>query len=310
MTSKKNIYLLLIIILFIAFAGCNNTSKKVKPHKKEPFICNGVISLTSTEFISPDNPPFKHSEFSAMFPKYKIRDIENVKTLLPAHVPDLNLELNTCSMPIPTLASMRKKELTRPNIVSLEDAGNMFISSKKNMALVPTRTFPDLLKIINGVIYYTDEFSNLDLVPDETYTIKTTGSDVIQKFEVLLNAPKELGDITINETSPDETTPVITLGKPIDVKWDGAGYGDEVIISIKLNGPGISWNIQCRIKDDGTFSIPPEITNQLTIDSSISSTEMSIERVRQISFASKGLSQGDFSFVVKTNFLIEFDENS
>jgi hypothetical protein len=61
------------------------------------------------------------------------------------------------------------------------------------------------------------------------------------------------------------------------------------------------------MKDDGYFDIPAAITANIHVDSTVSSSEMSLTRVRQVSFVAPGISSGDFSFVATTGFLVEFN---
>jgi hypothetical protein len=62
------------------------------------------------------------------------------------------------------------------------------------------------------------------------------------------------------------------------------------------------------MKDDGEFQIPEEITEQFHSESSEATHEMSLARLRQASFVAPGISFGDFSFVARTSFLVEFSE--
>ncbi len=303
--------IIIVIVLSTALQISCNASESIKRDKKKsPYTCNGILSFTSTRFISDADEPYERNEFTALFPKYKDVDAEDVERLLPTHIPDSSLAMDTCSSPVPIIKPSRKQTITKQDLSTLLDAGNIFINQGDGKKLIQTRTFPDLLQIINGVIYFAGENSGIRFIPEQTYTITTMGSDSIGKFEVLLDAPDDLGDIKINNVSPSEIMPVLITGQPIVISWEGSGHGDEVILNLNWTGPGLSWNMKCRMKDDGNFTIPVQISKHIIIDQAISTHEISLTRVRQVSFVAPGISSGDFSFAVTSNFLVEFDENN
>jgi hypothetical protein len=128
-------------------------------------------------------------------------------------------------------------------------------------------------------------------------------------FETALDAPNDLGEILLDGISPSEKLVSITPGKDIALSWEGESYGDEVIVQISWRNMGLSWSINCRLKDDGYFVISRNITDRINTNFDTLDNEMSLSRVRQVSFRANGMSFGDFSFVASTSFLIKFEGN-
>jgi hypothetical protein len=162
------------------------------------------------------------------------------------------------------------------------------------------------LKVIDGVIYTADESQGVQFVPGETYTFYATGTDDVSPFEVVLEAPNDLGDIKLDGVQPDEQTPQITRGQDLAISWEGAGWGDEVIATLSWIGMGLPWAMTCRMRDDGLFVVPGQLIEGLHDSLAASDEEMTLARVRQVSFRSDGLNSGAFAFVVSNSFPVKF----
>lgn len=293
-------------------AGCWPSSGVPDSPKGDPHYVNqGIITATASRFLdSSGSEPFEQFEVMAMFPRYRNNRQRLVDSLLGTHVPQSDLSLDTCSRPEPLLKSRDKKTFTESTQITLMDAGYMHLEYSDKRRAIPTRTFPDLLKVIDGVIYSVNEQRGADFIPEQTYTIKTAGTDDVGKFEAVLDAPNDLGEVRLNGISPSEQMPSIAPGQDLALSWEGEGYGDEVITRIDWTNMGLSWSITCRMKDDGSFIIPGDITKDIRIELTENDHDMSLSRVRQVSFRARGLSYGDFSFVASTNFLIRLEGNN
>ena len=295
------------LITITAVAGCSPSNQQSDSAPKKESTCQGIIVATASRFISESgNEPFEQFDFIAMFPRYETKHQQEVETLLETHVPLTDIPLDTCASPEPQF-SKRTTEEENSVAVSLLDAGDMFVKTEKRQVAIPTRTFPDLLKVIDGVIYSASPTHGIEFVPGRTYTVKNTGADNIGSFEVVLQAPKDLGEITVAGVSPDDSIPTITSGATTLITWEGEGYGDEVIADINWSDMGLSWSTTCRMKDDGNFVVPAEITRQMGSELTKQAHEMRLSRLRQVSFAAPFITFGDFSFVASTSFLVEFD---
>ncbi|MBN2715160.1 MAG: hypothetical protein JXX14_04845 [Deltaproteobacteria bacterium] len=286
--------------------ACTSPSSQTESHQQRT-TCQGIIVATASRFISePGNDPFEQFDFIAMFPRYQTANQPMVASLLETHVPLADLPLDTCASPEPQFSDKTDEE--NQISVSLLDAGDMFVKVDGKNIAIPTRTFPDLLKVIDGVIYSASPTHGIEFVPGQTYTVKNTGADNIGSFEVVLEAPNDLGEITVAGTSPDDNIPTILSGTPTVITWEGEGYGDEVIADINWSDMGLTWATTCRMKDDGSFVIPADITRQMGSELTRQTHELRLSRVRQVSFAAPFITFGDFSFVASTSFPVEFDK--
>lgn len=304
-SSLTTIWAIVWTLFFIFVGGCQ--PQKPSPPTEDNYICQGIIVATASRFITETgDEPFEQFDFIAMFPKYPANHQHDVDTLLETHVPQSDLPLDSCSPPEPQF--LNRTEPNHSVFVSLVDAGDMFIALDAKKIPIPTRTFPDLLKVIDGVMYSASPTHGVEFLPGQTYTLKNTGTDNIGSFEVVLEAPNDLGDISVEGTSPGDVVPTISAGNTATITWEGAGYGDEVIADMTWTDMGLTWNMICRMKDDGEFTIPSEITKLMNSELTDQTHEMRLSRVRQVSFAAPFISFGIFSFVASTSFFVEFDK--
>ena len=296
------------IALGAVLSGCEPEQVE---HKAEPrFVTRGIISATASRYVESGAPrPYEQFEMAAVFPRFKAEDERIVDSLLGERVPSADLALDTCSQPIPVLNTRPRRRENGETAIELLDVGDINVEFGEHKAAVPTRTFPDLLKVIDGVIYSANESSSVTFEPGEVYTIEASGTDDIGAFGAGLEAPDELGEVKLDGIPIYEQMPVIRRGEDLEITWEGEGYGDEVIATINWTNVGISWSMSCRMKDDGRFSVPAEVTGLLLDPLVNNDHEMSLSRVRQVSFRSDGLRAGEFSFVVATSFLVRFESS-
>jgi len=296
-----------ILASAVLFCACGDPPADRRRRLPQDDSCRGLIAASFNRFIAESGEPFERFEFTALFPRHRERDLESVNALLPVRIPESDLPIDTCSKPEPAVITRAGRPSSMKDMVTLVDAGDMFVSFGEGPVPIPTRTFPDLLKVINGVIYTANPDSRLELIPGRTYTLKTTGTDLIGPFEVVLDAPDDLGDIRLNGQSPADGIPSPARDNPLQLTWEGSGYGDEILLETAWNALGLSWNFTCRMKDDGAFDIPADMSMLLNDTRGETPHEMSLTRIRQVSFAARGLSFGSFTFVARTAFLVEFE---
>jgi len=298
------------LAVWMACVGCE--PEQAREAVSEPLRASrGIITATVSRYISSElEEPYEQFGIVGVFPRFDVDKEDLIDSFLGARAPSSDLALDSCSQPVPRFDSRPRRIPVGETAIELMDVGDLSVeySSLDMDRAIPTRTFPDLLKVIDGVIYSANESRGVVFEPVETYTILSSGTDSVAPFEVVLNAPEDLGDIRLDGTSVEEQTPTVRRGRDLELAWDGSGgYGDEVIIEVDLNNVGLSWSISCRARDDGSFVIPSEITERL-LDPLVSNDhEMTLSRVRQTAFRADGLTGGEFSFVVEARFLVRFE---
>jgi len=293
-------------------AGCpRDPSPQIKPAPPVIVSRGQITAAINRYFEAGSEEPFEQFGINGVFARYDVEKEETVERLLGTRVPEPDLPPDTCSSPSPVLDLYVRRPATPEgatveNAIRLIDVGDLSVSFGGETRAMPTRTFPDLLRVIDGVIYTADETRGVGFVPGETYTFHATGTDEVAPFEVVLEAPKDLGEIKLDDVRPDEKTPQIRRGQDLAITWEGAGWGDEVIATLTWSGMGLPWSMTCRMRDDGLFVVPGQLTEGLHDPLAASDEELTLSRVRQVSFRSNGLTSGAFSFVVSSSFPVSF----
>lgn len=99
-----------------------------------------------------------------------------------------------------------------------------------------------------GFILYSAELPASAFAPYSEYLLQTTGA-VVPKFAGSFWTP---GALTV--TAPESSGKLdVPRDKAIDVRWEGQGNGEPVIIRMTQGNT----TVVCRVTDDGEFTIPP-----------------------------------------------------
>jgi hypothetical protein len=276
----------------------------------EALTSQGSITVTLHRYLeSGANEPYEKLGVTALFPRYRPSDATLVDTLLGERVPELDVAIDQCESPAPLVPLRpRRMSTTDGTAIELADVGDLSIEYDQEKITLPTQTFPDLLHAIDGVTYVADDKRGLRFDPTATYTVHASGTDEVARFDVVLDAPEDLGEVSLDGVSPAEQTPIVRRGAPLRITWEGGGgYGDEVIATISWSSMGLPLSMSCRMRDDGSFVVPGEITAALQDPLVAGEAEMTLSRVRQTAFRAKGLESAEFSFVLSTSFLVRFD---
>jgi hypothetical protein len=300
------------VLVAAVVSGCpRDPAPQVKPSPPVT-VSRGQITAGINRYIEPRSAePFEQFGINGVFARYDVEKEDLVEHLLGDRVPEVDLPPDTCSSPSPVLFLTDRRAAANDDAmvetaIELIDVGDLSVSVGDATRAVPTRTFPDLLKVIDGVIYSVDEAQGVRFLPGETYTFHATGTDQVSPFEVVLEAPDDLGEVKVDGVQPDEQTPQIRRGQDLAITWEGAGWGDEVIATLSWTGMGLPWSMTCRMRDDGLFVVPGQLVEGLHDPLAASDEELTLARVRQVSFRSDGLNSGAFSFVVSNSFPVRF----
>jgi len=306
--------LILVVSAVVAGVGggCpRDPAPQVKPAPPVT-VSRGQITAGINRYIdAKSDEPFEQFGINGVFTRYDVEKEHLVERLLGSRIPELDLPPDTCSTPTPVLGVPVRRVAMQDDTkvetaIELIDVGDLSVEYVGEPRAIPTRTFPDLLKVIDGVIYTADEGQGVRFVPGETYTFHATGTDDVAPFEVVLEAPNDLGEVKVDGVRPGEQTPQIPRGRDLALVWEGAGWGDEVIATLSWMGMGLPWSMTCRMRDDGLFVVPGQLTEGLHDPLAASDEEMTLARVRQVSFRSDGLNSGAFAFVVSNSFPVKF----
>jgi hypothetical protein len=297
----------LLLCLPVLASSCTEEplSEEATP---KPLVSRGIITASLSRHIEAgSDEPFESFNVKGVFARYPSAESKTVDMLWQQRFADVDLALDSCTAPNPILDSrVEQPGLEVDRAIELLDVGDLSVGFDGERKTMPTRTFPDLLKVAVGVIYSADETHGVFFKPGARYDIRATGSDDVEVFRVDLDAPADLGVVRVDEIAPEEELPVLSRGKEIHLTWEGDGYGDEVIASVSWTVLGSPWEITCRMRDDGEFIIPKTVTEAIPDPLTTADEEINIRRFRQVAFRSAGLSNGSFQFVVAVNFPVKF----
>lgn len=300
------------ILVAVVTTGCPRDPVPEIAPAPPVIVSRGQITAGLSRYVeSKSDVPFEQFGITGIFARYDVEREDLVDRLLGDRVPETELALDTCSSPSLVLdANVRRitaaGSSSSQTAIELIDVGDLSVSYGGESRSIPTRTFPDLLKVIDGVLYTGDETQGIQFVAGETYTFHATGTDEVAPFEVVLEAPSDLGSVKLDGVRPEDRVPVIPRGRDIAVSWEGAGWGDEVIATLTWSGMGLPWSMICRMRDDGLFVVPSQLAEGLHDPLAAADEELTLTRVRQVAFRSDGLSSGTFSFVVSNSFPVKF----
>lgn len=270
-------------------------------------VSRGTITASLNRYIDTgSDEPFEQFGMMGIFARYDIDDARTVEGLLGGRDLDVDIPLDTCSMPAPALEDGNLPQPRSGYPIELLDVGDLTVSFDGGARPVSTRTFPDLLKVIVGVIYTADESRGFLFQPTRTYDVKTTGTDEVAAFRVALEAPEDLGDVKVDGVDPADQAPLVRRGDEVELSWEGDGFGDEVVAVLSWTSMGAPWSMTCRMRDDGFFVVPGSVTAALPDGTASSDAELTLSRVRQVAFRSAGLSSGAFRFVISSYFPVVF----
>jgi hypothetical protein len=287
--------------------SCSNEEANQVSPSRPMMVSRGIITASFNRYIETSlSDPFEQFSLIGMFVRHDVEETYTVESLFDFHMADVNLALDTCTMPARVLTNGAARVPQSETTIELLDIGDLSLRVNKEKKPIPTRTFPDLLKVIIGVIYTADETHGIVFSPGETYDLQATGTDEITAFRVALEAPEDLGDIKVDGIKPGDQPLILRHGEEMELVWEGDSYGDEVVATFSWMSMGAPWSMTCRMRDDGLFVIPETYFASIPDPLTCSDGELAITRVRQVAFRSEDLSSGSFQFAVSTNFPIAF----
>lgn len=300
---------LVLVFLLASFSitGCPDTPDLPDLVTEPITTSKGMINASLSRYIeSGTGTSYEQFGLTGIFARYDIEQANTVEDLLNGDFTDVDLALDSCSFPAPILEDGSIRERQGRSAIELLDVGDLTVSYGGRTKTVPTRTFPDLLRIIVGVMYTADESKGVQFRPAETYSLRAAGTEDVSRFRVSLESPEDMGDVKIDGINPGDQLPMIRKGEDVELVWEGDGYGDEIVATLNWTSMGAPWSMTCRLRDDGLFVIPSVYTLGLPDPLTSSDEEMMISRVRQVAFRSAGLTSGSFRFIVSANFSVSF----
>ena len=99
-----------------------------------------------------------------------------------------------------------------------------------------------------GMVVYGGELPTEVFAPYAEYKVEASGGPMLSGFTGSFWTP---GSLTV--TAPSSSGKLaVKRSEPLEVRWEGAGNGDPVIIRMSQKNT----TVVCRVTDDGEFTIP------------------------------------------------------
>lgn len=220
------------VLAVVLVCGCAQKTTRDEPRERK--LSHGNIAAVSSQYItSGDLLPFEQFQLTGVFGRFGASDRPEAMAFLTSRAPSLDLSFDSCSMPAPVFDRADIYSKLAEATVELLDVGDLMIEFGRRVVPVSTRTFPDLLKVIVGVVYSADAAHGVFYNSQSTYTLKASGGGGVGPFEVALEAPLELDGIQVNRISPFDQIPLMQRKRPALLEWAGLELGDEVIVDLK-----------------------------------------------------------------------------
>lgn len=165
----------------------------------------------------------------------------------------------------------------------LLSVGPISVDGPRHDLELRARRLPDLFSAFSGVVYGTErapsDRSRPDLLfeEDATYTFRAPGDGATGGFEVALEAPAPIRIRDVSGLRADDRLS-LSNGSDLRIRWNDAPEATGDVFLDLAAGPGPDHpRVQCRLEDDGAFSLPAEIPGEIARSSS--SIDLTLRRV-------------------------------
>jgi hypothetical protein len=221
--------------------------------------------------------------------------------------PDFQLDLDACSM-----HSAQAVDHERVDDIRLEllNVGPITVRGPSEAIRLEARRLPDLLSTFSGVIYGTEQGFGAQPLriayqPGARYSFSAPGKTASGGFYVTMQAPRPIRIVSIGDRpAHDGSRFGWNFEHDLRVQWrpfldaalgDGAALrGDDVFLRISSGFGPDRPRLNCRLDDDGAFTLPATLLEQLAGDSA--DLQLSLRRVNTREVDINGLDSAEFVF--------------
>ncbi|MBA2663347.1 MAG: hypothetical protein H0U74_13750 [Bradymonadaceae bacterium] len=300
-----------IMVVFGLLAACS-------AEETLPQIVDDVTSIEEERRVGSLLAQFKHPRgerdegltVHAQFLDVRGVQLDSALESLEVWTPDVHLDVASCSLRTPArYASTAGADQFR---LDLLDVGRIRVEGPAQSIELEARRLPDLLSAFSGVIYGTEqgfgERRLLDYAPASSYRFSAPGYGVTGGFSVEMFAPEPLHIAEVSRRDVRyHSTARLTLGSDIELGWNMADSGERADIFIDVStgyGPDRA-RLKCRAEDDGFFTIPAGMLDQLLDETA--TLEVSMRRVHTLNVDIKGLDVSEFIIATTDEITVVFD---
>lgn len=228
-----------------------------------------------------------HFGAQAYFARFRAGEDTRAATLLGlGH--DERLSLDSCVL-VDGAAELDRAFSGGSADIELLDAGQLTVRGPGQATLLGRRRYPDLTPEVTGVVYSTAEGTAPLLEPGAVYELTGDGGEEIGPFQVLLSSPRAF---------PALEGARLRNSGDIELRWTAASPGGEktaenVFITVSWVLRTGAREVHCRVRDTGSFIIPPShLTSLPTDEEALAQVEVMAARLRQSGFTAPGVGPG------------------
>ncbi len=305
-------YIAPILLAALLVAGCSSedTLPELGGDTGEDPVLEERYGALLAEFVYPRGWGGSGVEVQAQFLDARGVAVESALEALEVWMPRRGLEMGDCQLGASERADYNGYE---PVSLHLLDVGHIEVESPGGETALPPRRLPDLLSAFYGVVYgsewsWESELNLVEYYPGAPYRFSAPGSAKAGGFDVVLSAPDPIILMAANGAElRDESSLEVAADEDLELVWDidGPGAGSVEVFLDLSTGYGPDQNrIQCRVEDDGAYTIPGSLIRELGEDRS--GLELELRRVRRSNATVDGLDEAHFYFVTTDRLEILF----
>lgn len=225
---------------------------------------------------------------------------------------DTGLELDTCRVRRRLLPDLVPSSDVA---VRLLDAGEVLVESASHALPLASNYFPDIAGTIVGVSYDAVSQNTALFAPGAPLTVRSDGSDEVGAFSTLIDPPTLVRLHSVAGLEPRgarvwlDEQPERDAAEPFHVSWsvDEGETDPDTVTEVRYVRRGFDRvaSIDCRVVDDGEFTVPEAALAQLPSFGADQTDWVSVRRARASSFSATSISDGAIIAVSRDAVLLK-----
>lgn len=279
-----------IALAFVFAAGCSGRDGARDAGEAVRGLVRVDLSYTHAAGSPPTDARF---DAQARFVRYRAFDAASVPTIL-GFADYESVPLDGCRVFDGTaeLDSALAADNVAPTAeVALLDAGNLELRGPIDRAAITPRHYPELVPFVSGVVYGGDELRPVALALGQPYQVAGEGGNEVGPFAATVTAPRSFPSLTVD---------LLHRGSDLDVRWTAEpAAGEPLVLEARWSSHGGTHAVRCRVRDDGSFSIPHDAFADLPATAALSSATVTATRLARAPFFAPGAGRGELTLALK-----------
>ena len=161
--------------------------------------------------------------------------------------------------------------------------------------------YPELVPFVSGVVYGGDELRPVALALGQPYLVTGEGGNEVGPFSAAVTAPRSFPTLSVD---------LLRRGSDLDVRWSTEGIvsNEPLMLEARWSSRiGGTRMVRCRVRDDGSFSIPHDAFTDLPAAAALSSATVTAARLARAPFFAPGAGRGDLTLALKDVAALQVD---